>query len=101
MIHKPTFAQSSTLGSSNIYGQNGWSRQAIDQQPTVGKLASESFHMGASVVSPSGNGVARFETARKISPVREGLGGYWWDNGVNHLKTKRDDMQKLDLSLKL
>ncbi|XP_002527314.2 zinc finger protein 1 [Ricinus communis] len=97
MIHKPTFIQSSILGSSNLYGQNGWSRQPFDQQPAVGRLASESFHMG----SPSGNGVARFESARKFSPVREGIGGYWWDGGVNHLKTKKDDLQKLDLSLKL
>ncbi|KAF2321515.1 hypothetical protein GH714_000214 [Hevea brasiliensis] len=100
MIHKPTFLPSSTLGSTNIYGQNGWSRQPI-QQPAVGRLASESFYMETNKGSSPSNGVARFETARKFSPAKEGIGGFWWDAGVNHLKTKRDDLQKLDLSLKL
>lgn len=100
MIHKPSFMQSSTstVCSSNIYGHGGWSRQHLDQQPAIGRLASENFHVGS---SSSGNGAARFETARKFSPATEGIGGYWWDGGVNHLKTKQDDLQKLDLSLKL
>ncbi|OAY36976.1 zinc finger protein 1 [Manihot esculenta] len=99
MIHKPTLVPSSTFGSSNIYGQNGWSRKPIDQQPAVGRLAPESFYMETNM--GSSNGVARFESARKFSPAREGIEGYWWDAGVNHLKSKRDDLQKLDLSLKL
>jgi hypothetical protein len=52
--------------------------------------------------SSSINGVARFESARRFSPViTEGIGGFWWEVGVNHLKAKQDDLQKLDLSLKL
>ncbi|KAF2301477.1 hypothetical protein GH714_024938 [Hevea brasiliensis] len=101
MIHKPTFVPFSTIGSSNIYGQNGWSRQPIDQQPAVGRLASDSFHTGTNMGSFPSNGVARFEIAEKFSPAGERIGGYWCDAGVNHLKTKQEDLQKLDLSLKL
>jgi hypothetical protein len=98
MINKP-----SNTSSSNIYGQNGWSRKPIDQQPAIGRLASDKFQMATSIKgSSSSNGVARFESTRKFSPVStEGIGGFWWDGGVNHLKTKQDDLQKLDLSLKL
>ncbi|OAY52708.1 zinc finger protein 1 [Manihot esculenta] len=99
MIHKPSFVPSSTLSSSNVHGKNGWSRQPIGQQPAVGRLPSESFHMGTRI--GSSNGVARFESAGKFSPAGERMGGYWCDSGVNHLKTKQDDLQKLDLSLKL
>ncbi|CAK7336285.1 unnamed protein product [Dovyalis caffra] len=100
MIHKP----SNTNSSSNIYGQNGWSRKPIDQQPAIGKLALEKFQIGTNIStgSSSSNGVARFESSRKFSPVSaEGIGGFWWDGGVNHLKTKQEDLQKIDLSLKL
>ncbi|KAJ4829145.1 hypothetical protein Tsubulata_012152 [Turnera subulata] len=112
MIHKPSFgppsiASSSAISSSsNIYGYNynGWPRvQSIDQQPAIGRLASESFGVGIANLGPASgssttSGVARFQTARKFSPATE---GYWWDSGLNHLKTKKDDLQKLDLSLKL
>ncbi|KAF9686252.1 hypothetical protein SADUNF_Sadunf03G0139500 [Salix dunnii] len=99
MINKP----SNTSSSSNIYGQNKWSRKPIDQQPTIMRLASEKFLMGTNISGSSSiKGVARFESARKFSPVsNEGIGGFWWDVGVNHLKAKQDDLQKLDLSLKL
>ncbi|KDP41992.1 hypothetical protein JCGZ_27010 [Jatropha curcas] len=90
LIHKPAF-----------YGQNGWSRQPIVQQPAVA-----SFNIGNSGFgSASSNGTAKFETSRKFSPIKEGFAGFWWDiaggGGGSHLKTKQDDLQKLDLSLKL
>ncbi|KAJ6694919.1 ZINC FINGER PROTEIN 1-LIKE [Salix koriyanagi] len=99
MINKP----SNTSSSSNIYGQNKWCRKPIDQQPAIMRLASEKFLMGTNISGSSSiKGVARFESARKFSPVsNEGIGGFWWDVGVNHLKAKQDDLQKLDLSLKL
>ncbi|XP_061981268.1 zinc finger protein 1-like [Populus nigra] len=99
MINKP----SNTSSSSNIYGQNGWSRKPIDRQPEIGRLESEKFLMGKNISGSSTiNGVARFESARRFSPViTEGIGGFWWEVGVNHLKAKQDDLQKLDLSLKL
>ncbi|KAG5227859.1 zinc finger protein [Salix suchowensis] len=100
MIHKPF----STSSSSSIYGKNGGSRKPIDQQPAIGRLASDKFQMATNINgSSSSNGVARFEITRKFSPAStEGIGGFWWDgSGVNHLKTKHDDLQKLDLSLKL
>ncbi|XP_050232259.1 zinc finger protein 1 [Mercurialis annua] len=84
LIHKPS------LGSS--YGSR---LQGFDQQPAVGRLVSERFHMGSIGSSPSNNGMARlFETgSRNFSfPVRESF---------NYLKTKNDDFHKLDLSLKL
>ncbi|KAJ6326196.1 hypothetical protein OIU78_013320 [Salix suchowensis] len=78
-------------------------RKPIDQQPAIMRLASEKFLMGTNISGSSSiKGVARFESARKFSPVsNEGIGGFWWDVGVNHLKAKQDDLQKLDLSLKL
>ncbi|KAJ8755335.1 hypothetical protein K2173_019133 [Erythroxylum novogranatense] len=104
MIQKPSFWPASTIGTSlqsTVYGQSGLSRQPIGQQPAVGRLPSESFHMGY-LASSCGNGVARFDSSRKFSPTKEGIGKYWFDHGgLNPLKTNKDDFQKLDLSLKL
>lgn len=92
LIHKP-----SSL-SSTLYGHQGWSRLPIDQQPAIGRLAPENYHVGS---SSSSGGAARFETVRKFSrPASEGIGGYWWNNS-NNLKMNQDELQKLDLSLKL
>ena len=44
-------------------------------------------------------GGTRFDGGRKFSPVVGG--GYWWDSGGYNLKTKQDELKKLDLSLKL
>lgn len=99
MIHKPCY-QSSTVGSSyNLYGQNGWSRQPLDQQPAIGRLAPENY-AGVAISSSASGGPARFDSVRKFSPATEGIGGFWWDS-VGGLKTKQDELQKLDLSLKL
>lgn len=99
MIHKPCY-QSSTVGSSyNLYGQNGWSRQPLDQQPAIGRLAPENY-AGVAISSSASGGPARFDSVRKFSPATEGIGGFWWDS-VGRLNTKQDELQKLDLSLKL
>lgn len=107
MIHKPSSYQpnvsSSTICSSQLYGHNGWLRLPIDQQPAVGRLEPETFRGAgeAGGFSPSLNGgLARFEAVRKYSPVstHEEIGGFWWNSGKNN---KQDDLQKLDLSLKL
>ncbi|KAF5726970.1 putative zinc finger protein [Tripterygium wilfordii] len=98
LIHKP----SNSLLSSGIgfQGQiSGWSRQPIDQQPAIGRLMTmENFNVGSS--SPTIKGAARLGSSRTFSPAGEGIGGNWWDS-VGLLRTKKDDMQKLDLSLKL
>ncbi|KAF5739037.1 hypothetical protein HS088_TW12G00235 [Tripterygium wilfordii] len=97
LIHKPSnsLSSSSTIG---FQGQiSGWSRQQIDQQPAIGRLTMENFNVGSSSTI---KGAARFENSRPFSPAGEGVGGYRWD-GLGHLKTKKDEMQKLDLSLKL
>ncbi|KAJ4718610.1 putative Zinc finger protein [Melia azedarach] len=101
MIHKPSFV-TSTINSSYIYGQNGWPRQPIDQQPAIGRLSQENLTANYAAGSSSGNGVGRFESVRKFSAVNDANtnGGYWWDS-VSPFKTKQDDLQKLDLSLKL
>ncbi|KAG6669568.1 hypothetical protein I3843_01G245500 [Carya illinoinensis] len=97
-IHKPSY-QSSNFGSPYLYGQNGWSRQSINQQPAIGRLAQENFHTAAAVASPGTGGAVRFDSSRKFSPATDG--GFWWDR-VGHLRTKQDhELQKLDLSLKL
>ncbi|XP_044487594.1 zinc finger protein 1-like [Mangifera indica] len=98
MIHKPSF-DSSPIASSNVYGQNRWPRQAA-----FGKLNSQenNFQVGLSNSgSSSSNGAARFEGVRKFPAVNEGnIGGFWCDF-VSPFKTKQDELQKLDLSLKL
>lgn len=100
MIHKPSFIPS-TINSSYSYSQNGWPRQPIDQQPAIGKLSQENFQANAAAGSSSITGVSKFENVKKFSPVTEGnIGGYWCDF-VSPFKTKQDDLQKLDLSLKL
>ncbi|KAL5574485.1 hypothetical protein UlMin_016184 [Ulmus minor] len=97
MIHKP-FYQPNTTAHSHLYGQNGWMRLPIDQQPGIGRLMGESFHGGEAA---SNGDAARFEAVKRFSPATEGIDGLWWDR-VGHLKTKPDEqLQKLDLSLKL
>ncbi|XP_044495916.1 zinc finger protein 1-like [Mangifera indica] len=97
MIHKPSFV-SSPIASSNVYSQNRWPRQAaIEQQPAIGRLNSQenNFQVGG---SSSSNVAARFEGVKKFSEGN--IGGIWWDF-VCPFKTKKDELQKLDLSLKL
>ncbi|XP_052210825.1 zinc finger protein 3-like [Diospyros lotus] len=98
MIHKPNSYLPSSSGFKSLYGHSGWSRLPLDPQPGIGKLAAEHYH----TTSATG-GFARFSTVRMMtgSPADEAIGGCWWaDSG--RLKTSQDDqIQKLDLSLKL
>ncbi|KAK9281593.1 hypothetical protein L1049_004496 [Liquidambar formosana] len=100
MIHKSSFLPSTMGSSSPIYGHQGWSRRPIDQQPAIGRLAPENYHAGSSVGSSASGGAARFDGVRKFSPAGEGIGGYCWDSN-SHLKSNKDELKKLDLSLKL
>lgn len=103
MIHKPSYQPSTTtFGSSQPYGHNGWIRLPIDQQPAVGRLEPETFRGAGEAggfLSSSSGSPARFEAVRRFSPAsHEEIGGFWW----NSSKTKQDhELQKLDLSLKL
>ncbi|PSS11198.1 Zinc finger protein [Actinidia chinensis var. chinensis] len=102
MIHKPSYIPSSS-GIRGIYGHSGWFRHPIDQQPAIGKLAAESCYGSSSTgLSPRGGG-GRFSTVRMMtgSPADEAVVNYWWGGGGGLLKTNQDEMQKLDLSLKL
>ncbi|CAK9151661.1 unnamed protein product [Ilex paraguariensis] len=91
MIHKPTHL-SSTSGLYPIYGHNVWSRK-----PAIGKLAPENYQFGKSAISSSSGGAAGFH---KFSLAGDGIKEYRCD-GVSHLKSNQDELQKLDLSLKL
>lgn len=100
MINKPAFLPS-TIGSSHAQGHYGWSRNPIDQQSAIGRIAPENYHVGLSVGSSSSGGAARFDGVRKFSPLAgDGVGGYRWDSS-SHLKANQDELQKLDLTLKL
>ncbi|KAK9683493.1 hypothetical protein RND81_10G145100 [Saponaria officinalis] len=80
MTHnKPTNYMTMSSGSGNVYGQNGWLRLPIEQQPAVGKLVA---------------------TAGRFSKVDEGVSGGWW-GGDSSGKATQEDFIKLDLSLKL
>ncbi|CAI9113901.1 OLC1v1014601C1 [Oldenlandia corymbosa var. corymbosa] len=108
MIHKPSssYFGSNVVGLSSLYGQNnGWpSRKPLDQQPAVGRLAPENYHMGSGVGSSSTNGwAARFDSFhQKLSPAIDhgGIGG----GGVTSpaaKKATKEDHQLVDLTLKL
>lgn len=88
-IHKPSNISSST-GFGNVYG---WSRPAlIDQQPAIGKLSTGPTSRGSG---------GRFDTMRSTmmgSPADEVLDNCWRSGGF---KTKQEEIQKVDLSLKL
>ncbi|KAL2489538.1 Zinc finger protein 3 [Forsythia ovata] len=97
LIHKPSQALG-TSGYKSFSWHNGWSRTPIDQQPSVGKLAVQKYNVSASTgLSPKGNTVAssivRTTTDCTLDKSR-------W-TGVVHWETNQDNLQKLDLSLKL
>lgn len=95
LIRKPTHLSSTFLGSSYPSGHNHWPRVPMDQKPGIGRLSLDDFHGGAA------NGGQRYEKFRKFSQTGdEENGGFWWGS-LSHLKTKQDELQKLDLSLKL
>lgn len=88
---------SSTLGSVQAYGTyHELEKQPIDQQPTIGRLMT----LGLATPSSSNGGPARLNVGRSFSPAGEGLKGYRWNSG-SHLNSNKDELQKLDLSLKL
>ncbi|OWM81863.1 zinc finger protein 1-like [Punica granatum] len=79
-----------------------WHRQAFDQQPGIGRLIQESFRSAPNIGSPSGLGAARFDGLRWFPNASEGTGGMVLWGGASHMmKSRPDEIQKLDLSLKL
>ncbi|KAF8400550.1 hypothetical protein HHK36_013849 [Tetracentron sinense] len=100
MINKPSYQPSST-GSGHLYGHQGWSRPLMDQQPAIGRLAVENYYEGVAVGQSSRGGIARFNAVRMLgAPVDERIGGYWSAGSVC-LKNNQEELQMLDLSLKL
>ncbi|TKY48024.1 Zinc finger protein 1 [Spatholobus suberectus] len=93
MINKPSY-QTPFFGLSRSHAQNGWQKRPIHSQPAIGNL-----HAGTETESSLAGGIPRIGN---LSPrlVPEGFGGYWLDS-ITHLKTKQEELQKLDLSLKL
>lgn len=49
-------------------------------------------------VCPGTNGAVQ-KSSDPAGP--EGLGGFWWSGNVSHIKSRQNELQKLDLSLKL
>ncbi|KAJ1410053.1 Zinc finger C2H2-type [Sesbania bispinosa] len=98
MINKPSY-QTPLFGFCRPHGQNGWQRQPLDSQPAIGKLTSGNFHVGPETESSFAGGIPRLG---KFSTrlMTEGFGGYCLGS-TNHLKSKQEKLQKLDLSLKL
>lgn len=100
MIHKPCHL-SFANGFSNLYGHGNWSRPPIDQHPAIGKLSMNHYHVNATTATSSPgtscSGVGRFNLGKSTiagSPADEGIGSCWLGNN-------QDELQKLDLSLKL
>ncbi|KAK8550556.1 hypothetical protein V6N13_119074 [Hibiscus sabdariffa] len=100
MIHKPSHV-SSSAGSGNVYGHHSWSRSPIDQQPAIGKLSMQNSH-AITTGSTSRANVGRFNIMRTAmgSPADEVISNCWWTGGGS-LKTNQEEIQKVDLSLKL
>ncbi|KAL6985198.1 hypothetical protein U1Q18_018576 [Sarracenia purpurea var. burkii] len=84
------------------FRDGGWLRLPIGQQAAAGKLAAKSGHASAPTGLLSLGRISSFKTLRMTAgcPAEEAIGGYWWAGG-GRLKTNQDEMQKLDLSLKL
>lgn len=100
MIQKP----SHTSSCSGFFGpRSSWSRPPfINQQPAIGKLGVENFHVTAA--SQSRASVGRFEVVRAMngSLANDELSGYWLaGSGGGLFKPNQEEMKKLDLSLKL
>ncbi|KAI4379261.1 hypothetical protein MLD38_005581 [Melastoma candidum] len=128
MIHKPTSSHTSSSASndhgygyghrgdgskSGLYGHVGWHRLPLAQRPNVGRLGGQGTAggtvnmnsvagIGYSGMSPSPSMLARLEGAKRFSPADGISGGLWWDGGVGtQLKSKQEELQNMDLSLKL
>lgn len=105
MKQKPLFSSPSSQqlmvsygsNSSQLYGHHGWSRQPFDQQPGVGWLTQPESSKAA-VDGGAVCGVGRFEGLGKESSLQ---GMYLGDRVSYSPKGKQNDVQKLDLSLKL
>ncbi|KAF8389182.1 hypothetical protein HHK36_025875 [Tetracentron sinense] len=100
MIHKPSYLPSSS-GSGNLYGHQGWSRLPMDQEPAIGRLAVENYHEGVAVGPSSRGGIGRFDSVGMLASSAEDRIGDYWEASGSHLKSNQEDLQKLDLSLKL
>ncbi|CAK9149560.1 unnamed protein product [Ilex paraguariensis] len=96
MIHKPVH--------KSLYGHTGWLRPSIDQQQAIGKLeALDNYPAIVSTGRSSRGGIGRFDMVRTITaPPTDGVvGGRLWDSGGRLKANNQDEMQNLDLSLKL
>lgn len=93
MIQKPSY-QTPFFGLSRYCGPNQWQKLPIYSQP-----ASRNLHVEAETDGSSSLTSAIPTRSGKFSPrmVQNGFGGY----NVTSLKNKQEELQKLDLSLKL
>ncbi|KAK6912525.1 hypothetical protein RJ641_022126 [Dillenia turbinata] len=101
-IHNAPYGFPSCVGYGNLQGHPGRSRPLIDQQPAIGRLTTENYHSNPMAGPPLRRGVGKFEA---VSPMMssvdtEGMTGNWWV-GSGLIKTNKEEIQKLDLSLKL
>uniref|UniRef100_A0A7N0U8F7 C2H2-type domain-containing protein n=1 Tax=Kalanchoe fedtschenkoi TaxID=63787 RepID=A0A7N0U8F7_KALFE len=100
MIQKPAYSQNTML-SGHPYGHRNWTRQPIEQQPAVGKLSMEIINQTSGVTgSISKFHTPKFETVNTDLPTDHIISGCWWPGG-GISKPDQEDLQKLDLSLKL
>ncbi|GKV03187.1 hypothetical protein SLE2022_034590 [Rubroshorea leprosula] len=99
VIHEPSHI--SSPGYRNVYGQQGWSRPPMDQQPTIGRLTMENHRANATGPS-SWAAVGRLNVGRTlmISPTNDTMENSWWGGGGS-LRHTPEEIQKVDLSLKL
>ncbi|KAG1326610.1 zinc finger protein 1 [Cocos nucifera] len=92
MVHKPSFGMMPKVGGL-LNAKHGCCRPAasiIDQQPAIGRLEIENFGTCGAARGP----VARFDESAVAA------GGYQWGGG-NQMSVGKEEVQKLDLSLKL
>ncbi|EEF46898.1 zinc finger protein, putative [Ricinus communis] len=95
MIHKPCHISFSNGLTGKMSGYGGWSRPLIDKKPAIGKLPTVEYNVNATI-APAPPRAGRFNLEKSDSSAAdEGIGNYC------HFKCHQDELQKLDLSLKL
>lgn len=97
-----SFHRSLGIQSHSSMVHKPWHRQALDQQPGIGRLIQESSRPVPNMASSSSLGAARFDGVRWFPNALERMGEVVPWGGVSHMmKSRTDEIQKLDLSLKL
>ncbi|KAK4800646.1 hypothetical protein SAY86_021133 [Trapa natans] len=95
-LHRSFIHRSLGIQAHSAMVHKAWHRQAFDQQPGIGRLVQEGSRPAPNMAA------ARFDGVRWFPNGMEEVDPWGSGDGVSHLmKGMPDEIQKLDLSLKL